>query len=235
MTLDENGFMEYLQLQDSSELVTKSELIQEVRSLGNSVSDRQLTFYVSEGLLPKSVRAGTRAGVYPKIVTELLSWILTSRDRGIPIEAIKELLPVWKFLVRSRREHRLDLGELEYVARQHVLSVEGAIAVPMLVADVLTDYCRGCRGDIRIVRKNGEERSIDDVETTVGFAFATRVQSESGEESVRWMGQTRLTLAYVEDFHEDPTTVLLGIRPNEALPPVGATRAHGVHAERSKE
>jgi DNA-binding transcriptional MerR regulator len=229
MAFDEDGFMAYLQLQDSSDLVTKSELISEVRSAGNSVSDRQLTFYVSEGLIPKSVRVGTRAGVYPRIVVELLSWILTARDRGVPIEAIKELTPVWKFLVRARRERRMDLMELEYIARQHVTGLEGVVAVPMLVGDVLTGYCPPCRGDIKIVRKDRVERSIDDVETTVGFAFAQRSEDESGKETYRWVGQTHLTFAYVQNFHEDPTTVLLGIRPNEALPPIPGVR-HSSHA-----
>lgn len=220
MSLDEDGFMDYLQLQGSSELVTKSELISEVRRRGNPVSDRQLTFYVSEGLIPKSVRAGTRAGVYPRVVVQLLSWILTARDRGVPIEAIKELIPVWKFLVRARRERRMDLVELEYIARQHVTSREGMVTVPMLVGDILMGYCPPCRRDITIVRKDGVEKAIDDVETTVGFAFAQRSVNEQGEEISRWVGQTHLTFAYVEDFTEDPTTVLLGIRPNEALPPI---------------
>ena len=63
MALEENGFLEYLQLQGSDpELVTKSELISAVRQRGYSVGDRQLTFYISEGLVPKSVRVGSRAG-----------------------------------------------------------------------------------------------------------------------------------------------------------------------------
>lgn len=231
MAVEANGFLEYLQLQDSDDLVTKSELIAEVRAFGNPISDRQLTFYVSEGLVPKSVRVGTRAGVYPRIVTELVSWVLTSRERGVPIEAIKELLPVWKLVIRARREHRLDLGELEYVARQHVSGVEGAVAVPMLVGDVMRGYCPQCRGDIKIIRKDGAEMSLDDVATTVGFAFAQRTTSDTGEETLRWMGQTRLTLAYVENFYEDPTTVLLGVRPNEVLPPVLASPSHSKHAE----
>lgn len=230
MAFDEDGFMTYLQLQGSTDLVTKSELISEVRSIGNSVSDRQLTFYVSEGLIPKSVRVGTRAGVYPKIIVELLSWILTARDRGVPIDAIKELIPVWKYLVGARRDRRLNLVELEYIGRQHVTSLEGIIAVPMLVGDVLMGYCPPCRGDIKVVRKDGVEKSIDDVETTVGFAFAQRFEDESGKETSRWAGQTHLTFAYVQNLREDPTTVLLGIRPNDPLPPNPAGGSHSDHA-----
>jgi DNA-binding transcriptional MerR regulator len=229
MAFDDGGFMEYLELQGSTDLVTKSELISEVRSSGNSVSDRQLTFYVSEGLIPKSVRVGTRAGVYPRVVVELLSWILTARDRGVPIEAIKELIPVWRYLVRARRERLMSLTELEYIARQHVTSLEGIIAVPMLVGDVLMGYCPPCRSDIKIIRKDGTEKSIDDTETTVGFAFAHRSQNEDGEESTRWVGQTHVTFAFVHDLRNDPTTVLLGVRPNEEFPEIQPGTHWGDH------
>ena len=39
-----------------------------------------------------------------------------ARDHGASIDALRELLPVWKFLVRARTAHELDLGELEAVA-----------------------------------------------------------------------------------------------------------------------
>lgn len=52
MAHEENGFMEYLELQDGSDLVTKSELVSAVREAGFKLSDRQLTFYTSEGLIP---------------------------------------------------------------------------------------------------------------------------------------------------------------------------------------
>ena len=61
MSIDENGFLEYLQLQGSEpDLVTKSDLVNEVRQSGYRIGNRQLSFYVTEGILPKSIRVGSR-------------------------------------------------------------------------------------------------------------------------------------------------------------------------------
>lgn len=220
MPIEENGFLEYLQLQGGDpDLVTKSELISEVRAAGYSLSDRQLTFYVSEELIPRSVRVGSRAGAYPRIVVELLEWILQARDGGVPIEALKELLPVWKFLIRARGSKQLDLAELEYVARQHVTSVEGSLAVPRLVTDVMAGHiCEACRGEVTIVYKDGAQRPMSDPQATIGFAIARVVEDEGSTPNPRWYASTRLSLASPKNHSSDPTTVVLGLKPNAALP-----------------
>jgi hypothetical protein len=54
--VEQNDFLEFLQLeQGEPRLVTKSELLEQIRAQGLTISDRQLTFYVTEGLVPKSV------------------------------------------------------------------------------------------------------------------------------------------------------------------------------------
>lgn len=222
MAVEPNGFLEYLELQGgSSDLVTKSELMSAVRAAGYRVSDRQLTFYVSEELLPRSVRVGSRAGAYPAIVVQLVTWILRCRDGGIPIETLRELLPVWKFLVRARSQKLLNLAELEYVARQHVGSIEGSMALPQVVADVLVaGVCGQCRGEINVLFKDGECRSLADADVTVGFAIARLVTDEEGiEPTPRWFAATRISLARDHPRSTDPTTVILGLKPNAALPP----------------
>jgi DNA-binding transcriptional MerR regulator len=217
--------MEYLQLQGPDpELVTKSELIAAVRKRGYSVGDRQLTFYVSEGLIPKSVRVGSRAGAYPRIVVSLLAWILRAKEGGLSVEAIRELLPVWKFLVRARKDRRFDLGELEYIARQHVATVEGSYAIPAVVADVLhhslCSECRSkCLASLVLVLKDGTERTLGDSSATVGFAIARRGDEGSGDTETTWVARTRIALSADGDVANDPTTVILGLRPNEAIPP----------------
>lgn len=218
---EDNGFLEYLQLQGSDPvLVTKSELIANVREHGYSLSDRQLTFYVSEGLVPKSVRVGSRAGVYPRIVVDLLSWVLRCKAGGLPIEAIRELLPIWKYLTRARKEKRIDLGELEYIARQHVTMLEGSYALPLVVSDVLHDACKECRAKIVVVFKDGSERKLDDPSVTVGFAIAQRGDDVSDGTDAKWITRSRLALGGEgRDVAHDPTTLILGIRPGEALPP----------------
>jgi len=222
MVPEENGFLEYLQLQGSDPvLVTKSELLSAVRQSGYSVGDRQLTFYISEGLVPKSVRVGSRAGAYPRIVIELLIWILRAKEGGLSVEAIRELLPVWKYLIRARNGRRIDLGELQYIARQHVRTIEGSYAIPPVVANVLIGtICDECSQGIRLVDKDGNEKSLCDPATTIGFAIARRGDDESGETEPRWIARTRIAL--VDGFNgvsKDPTTVILGLGPNETLPP----------------
>ncbi|MGV9834268.1 helix-turn-helix domain-containing protein [Nocardia niigatensis] len=217
MATTENGFLEYLQLQEGDQLVTKSELLTAVRKAGLGVTARQLTFYATEGLLPHSVRVGARAGVYPAIVVDLMKWILRARKIGVSIEALRELLPVWKFLIRARSSGRLDLPEFEYVARQHVETAEAAINVPRLVIDTLGQLPEHA---VEIVDKDGKPRRSTAPETTVGFAIARRQLEEDGSEGEpAWFAVTRITLALPRNYSDDPTTVILGLKPNEKLPP----------------
>lgn len=218
---EDNAFLEYLQLQGPDPvLVTKSELIAKVRERGYSVSDRQLTFYVSEGLIPKSVRVGSRAGVYPQIVVELLGWVLRCKAGGLSVEAIRELLPVWKYLIRSLNEQRIDLAELEYIARQHVTTLEGSYAIPAVVSSVLGDVCPECRAKFVLVLKDGTERVLSEPSATVGFAIAQRGDEVSDDTDAKWVARTRLALGGGGgDTANDPTTVILGLRVGEALPP----------------
>lgn len=224
---EENGFLEYLQLQGGRpELVTKSELLTQVRKAGYSLSNRQLTFYMSEGLVPRSVRVGTRAGAYPAIVVHLMTWLLQARDAGTSIEALKELLPVWKFLMRAQQDCVLDIGELEYVARQHVTLYEASLDVPRVVSYVLMrSCCSTCREKIRVVYKDGSKRSLNHADATIGFAIArtladdTEDTEDDAAQTPQWWASTRITLSIPSNYSTDPTTVILGVKPNEALPP----------------
>ena len=222
MAVEDNGFLEYLQLQGgSADLLTKSELIAAVRDAGYSFSDRKLTYYASEDLIPRSVRVGSRAGVYPAVVAELTMWILRAREGGVTIEALKELLPVWKFLMRAREGHVLDLAEFEDLARRHIQSVDGSLAVPPLIADVMMRWiCPDCRGEVQIVAKDGTKQSMSSPSATVGFAMARMsVEDDNKEPTPRWFASTRLSLADARNYSSDPTTVILGLPPGATLPP----------------
>ncbi len=229
MATEKNGFLEYLQLQGGDpDLVTKSELIAAVRDAGFRLSDRQLTFYASEDLLPRSVRVGSRAGAYPTIVVELMMWILGAREQGTSIEALRELLPVWKSLMLSRREGRLDLAELEYIARQHVNSTEAAVSVPAVISRVMRDCCPDCLGSIAIHYKDGTSKQLNDSDATISFAIARTpdVGPDDEQPEPQWYASTRMTLATTTHPSTDPTTVLLGIKPNGSLPPDPSRRVH---------
>jgi DNA-binding transcriptional MerR regulator len=238
VAVEENGFLEYLQLQGGEpDLVTKSELLAEVRKRGFPIGDRQLTFYVSEGLVPRSVRVGSRAGAYPRIVVRLLTWVLRAREAGVAVDAIKELLPIWKFIVSAVNDRRINLGELEYIARSRLTSFEAALAVPDVLTDVLRGHCRECVGQIEIVNKDGSIASLKDPRTTVGFAAArSRIDDETGEVSTNWWGFRREALARTMSYADDPTTVILGLPPNHPLPPPlnGAADGERDHSDREE-
>ena len=100
------------------------------------------------------------------------------------------------------------------------------MAVPPLVADVLhtCDHCLGCvDADVIVVMKNGDERNLSSDETTLGFSIARHIPvedegSESDEPRSVWLASTRITLARSNDPRTDPSTIILGLKPNEALP-----------------
>jgi hypothetical protein len=142
---------------------------------------------------------------------------LRARDGGVSIDALKEVLPVWKFLVKARSGGVLDLGELEYIARQHVGSTEGSLAIPRVIAEVMTKCCPKCRGEITIVYKNGQKQQLSDPTATIGFAIA-RLDDDDDESRSRWFASTRLSLPSSYNYSSDPTTVILGLKPNAALP-----------------
>lgn len=232
MKLLENSFFEYLELQGGdSRLLTRSELLRKVKQAGFTLSTRQLTFYISENLVPQSVRAGSRAGVYPAIVADLMIWILMMRESGASIEALRELLPVWKFLVRSRGDHLLDIAELELVVRQHAESTEAQYAVPIVVTHVMhRTCCPNCHGrdEIMVVDKERVERRMIDPKTTIGFAIARPLDSGSGDDtdddergagSNEWIGRARITLSGITSPNNDPTVVRMGRKANEVMPP----------------
>lgn len=230
--LQDNGFFEYLELQGGNgRLVTKSELLSGVRQAGFPLSPRKLTFYISAELVPQSVRAGSRAGVYPLIVVDLMIWILAMREAGASIETLRELLPVWKFLMRSSRANRLELGELEVVARQFAISPAAQFAVPRVVSHVMRDACcPNCRSKIIVVDKAGVEHQITDPEATIGFAIARPLEPIDDDDQVddvdreeaparEWIAMARITLAGIISPNEDPTVVRMGRKLNESMPP----------------
>ncbi len=164
--MDAFGLME---LQGSTDLMTKTELMEAIRDRGLSISDRTITYYMSERVLPKAVRVGSRAGAYPKIVVDLLGWVLRARERDLAVESIRELLPVWEFLVRSRRSGEVALTELEYIARERVTSPEANYAVPWLVRQTMG--CSQCAGHVEwILKDNSRIEHADGMTVTFHLA-----------------------------------------------------------------
>lgn len=208
--MEGSDILEYFELQGSLAMVTKSELLEHVRQGGGHISDRQLTTFVSEGLIPKSMRIGSRAGAYPKIIEELLLLVIELRDRGVSIEAIRELLPVWRFLRRSLTAGEVNLAELEYIARQTIRLPEAAYNVPILISLCLP-WCPVCDQskieELRFIDKAGvEHHHRTGHPMTIGFLLG---QHDEAAGVALAQASVRIVIPTFE-ASDDPTTVILG-------------------------
>jgi len=208
--------MEYLEMQDSTEMVTKTELRQALRGRGQTISDRNLTYYASIGLVPLAVRVGTRSGAYPRVVIEQLSWVIAARSRGLSIDAIKELLPLWRWLVSNRTRECIDLNEFELVARRDQLSDEANFAIPAMVTTVL-ELCPDCLSRVLWVLKDGTtQHHNEDTPLTLNFLHGA-LDDDGRPRLVAW---TQLTLPGIAGHDPDsPTSITLGLPMNVQLPP----------------
>jgi DNA-binding transcriptional MerR regulator len=213
-----NDFMALLQLQDSLDLVTKTELMDLARQNGTPVSDRQLTALASDGLIPKSARIGSRSGAYPRVVVEQLSFVKRWRGRGLSVTAVKELLPIWRYMQRARRDREVSLSEFEYIARASITLPEAWFAAPMVLQEALP--CPNCDNpplsEMKFLMKDGERKCVTDLETvSLGFVMFTE------DEETRRVGKIvsmRLALPGLNE-ETNPSTVILGI-PNGIDVPV---------------
>jgi DNA-binding transcriptional MerR regulator len=204
--------MAYLELQGNTDMITKSDLIQAVRSHGEQISDRNLTYYASVGLIPPAVRIGARGGAYPKIVAGLVTWAVRCRRWGLSIEATRELASLWRLVKRGIRDGCIDLREFEYVARERVRLPEATRAVPLVLNDLVRGLCNDCRGKLTWLLKDGSTVSGSSTEQLVLTFVLGEIDPTSGRGvQVAW---TQLRLPGIEAAAlDDPCTVVVGI-PN---------------------
>lgn len=206
-------FVEYLELQDGLDLIAKSELLDIVRRRGGRISDRQLTSYVSNGLIPKSARIGSRSGVYPRIVADLVVWIDRCRRRGLSVEAIYELAPLWRFMRRGLKKREIDFGEFEYLARQFVTRQEAAYAIPNVVMDCLPCPVHETEQleTIVFVMKDGTRvEGANDKVLALSFRLG-EYDEETG--TVTRIAQTCLSVPLGDAVRDEENAITLGI-PN---------------------
>lgn len=198
----------YFEIQGSPDLVTKAQVLADLRDRGQSISDRNLTYYASVGLIPPAIRIGSRIGAYPEIVIEQLSWVITCRERGLSIEAIRELLPLWQWL-SGHTGDCVDLCEFELMARSADLSEEANLAVPFLVDAVMHSLCGECLQRITWVLKDGSTRQHTEA-TPVTLSFILGRQADDG--TPRLVSWTQLTLPGIDEADPSaPMSITLGL------------------------
>jgi DNA-binding transcriptional MerR regulator len=231
-------FVEYLKLQDNLDMCSKTELLDDLRRSGARVSARQLTTYVTEGLVPKSARVGSRSGVYPRVILDLVYWIEQSRRRGLSIEAIKQLVPLWRFVRAGLKRREVDLGEFEALAQEVVSLEEAAFAVPSLFVACLPCPVHDTNGqeallETKFVLKEGTRVKHSAKEPmTLGFTI-----TDAKDNRCR-LASTRIAIP-LADEHESPSTVSLTVSLPHDDAPTDATdlsgRASGNQRKRSRE
>ncbi len=219
---------EYLELQAEPTFITKTELAAALRERGLAISSRNLTYYTTVGLLPPAVRVGSRAGAYPEVVIQQLAWIIRARERGQSIESIRELLPLWRWLMRNRRGGVVDLSELELVARTGDLSPEASYAVPYLVSEVLLCLCGRCLSELEWVLKDGTSVQHG-AGTSMHLTFLMgEVNELTGEATVAaWTQLVFPDMGYPDP--DAPTCITLGLPVGVRI---GAGRKGGKVAKR---
>jgi hypothetical protein len=206
---EEGDFLDLLQLQDNLDMISKSELLDWAKENRLSLTDRKLTSLMAEGLLPKTARIGSRGGAFPKIAERQLWFVLRCRDRGISVAAVRELIPVWRYLLRAVRDREVVIGELERVASEHLTMSEAVYALPNVVSSQLP--CARCSPDelsaIKFRMKDGTVVSRGNGDkVTIGFAnTATDCDLKDF---------TRLAIPDVDE-ENDPSTVVLHVPPLE--------------------
>ena len=229
--MEDVEFVEYLKLQDNLDMCSKTELLEALRDWGAPVSARQLTTYVTEGLVPKSARVGSRSGVYPKIICELLYWIEQSRRRGLSIEAIKQLVPSWRFLRAGLRDKEIDLGKFQELAEQTITHEEAGYALPMLFISCLPCPIHDDAGNERLaetkfVLKDGTRR-LHEADRPMSIGFSMIDPKEPSRCSA-----TRITIP-LHNESSSSSTISLAIdrsRPGAASPGPNAEDSRDVRS-----
>jgi DNA-binding transcriptional MerR regulator len=203
-------------LQGDDETITPAEVERSLRGRGFKLSRRTIGFYQEQGLLPSALRVGSRGGVYPQAVVTLAEWVLAGRERGVRVEVLVQLLPIWRLLVFGGRNHEIDLAQLELVARSSGLSSEANYHVPWVLEQALGGLCADCLSEIKWQLKDGTiESHTPDSNLTLQFVLG-EVTPETGRPRV--VAWTQLTLPgfALEPDLGDPRLVVLGL-------PVGMT------------
>lgn len=205
-----------LELQGSDRTITPTSVLDGLRERGRRVSKRTLSFWQEQGLLPPALRVGARGGVYPEITEDLIDWIAECRDRGVKVEVIRELLPMWQHLMRAQISGMVDVGSIEHHARRMGLSREANYQVPVLVNFLTSGVCPDCLAELDWILKDGSVRNARDGDLQLGFLIAQLDPAGGEPEFIAWTQLTLPGLDMAPDL-DDPALIVLGLPVNVAL------------------
>ncbi len=106
------------------------------------VSAKMIRYYESIGLLPEADRTEAGYRVYSPFDLHTLRFIRRSRDLGFSVEAIAELLALW----RDRSRHSADVKRL---AEAQIAALQTKIDALQSMVGTLSNLAHCCHGDGR--------------------------------------------------------------------------------------
>ena len=108
----------------------------------SGVSAKMIRYYEQIGLIPAAGRTGAGYRVYSPNDVQMLRFIRRARDLGFQVEAISELLALW----RDRSRHSADVKRL---AEAQIAGLRRRIAEMEGMVNTLDHLAQGCSGDDR--------------------------------------------------------------------------------------
>lgn len=108
----------------------------------SGVSAKMIRYYEQTGLIPSAGRTAAGYRTYTASDVRMLRFVRRARDLGFQVEAIGELLALW----RDRSRHSADVKQLAQVQidglRRRIAEMESMVAT-------LDHLVQGCSGDDR--------------------------------------------------------------------------------------
>lgn len=108
----------------------------------SGVSAKMIRHYETIGLLPAAARSDAGYRRYSEKDVSTLRFIRTARDLGFGLEAIGELLSLWRNRQRERRE-------VKRLAQAHIATLEAKVAELNGMIGALRELAAHCHGDHR--------------------------------------------------------------------------------------
>jgi MerR family copper efflux transcriptional regulator len=108
----------------------------------SGVSAKMIRYYESIGLIPPARRTGSDYRDYGDDDVHVLRFIRRARDLGFSVDAIGELLALWRDKGRAS-------GDVKRIAQQHIDELESRIVALQEMADTLRRLSDCCHGDER--------------------------------------------------------------------------------------